>query len=449
MRRSEGRPKYGLWMEQGLGKTASALNEFVDNGCAINIVVCPNSFQGSWLAAPVEWGVPDVFTAQFSKTDNASILKRGDQQLYTLSYEAIRFPSTRERITELMTAAPVMFTIDESSAIKNPQAKQTKAVIEIAREANRVRELNGTPLTKNVLDYYGQLKALGALSGKNQYAFRNRYAKMGGFMGKQVTGIDPDHEEELYAILDQYTFRALKQDWRDLPPQIDQVVALEMTQRQRKHYERMMEEFYTVVNGVEFSASMVLTQMDKLRQISSCVLIEGDRHEWIEKPDNNPKVRAVEDIIDSGAGKVILVYFYKQSGQVLLDWVTQAGLEPAVLGGGMKFSDIEEQKRRFNDDPSCRVMIAQEAAACMGHTLLGGEGSDRCTRMIFYENSFSLRDRLQMRDRNHRGDQDQPCNYYDLSTSSMDMKVINNLIAKKTMADTIDEVVKAVRGRKT
>ena len=85
----------------------------------------------------------------------------------------------------------------------------------------------------------------------------------------------------------------------------------------------------------------------------------------------------------------------------------------------------------------------------MGHTLLGGEGDDRCTRMIFYENNFSLRDRLQMRDRNHRGTQDQPCTYFDLITSKIEEKVIGALSAKKTMADTIDDLVRYARTEDT
>ena len=83
----------------------------------------------------------------------------------------------------------------------------------------------------------------------------------------------------------------------------------------------------------------------------------------------------------------------------------------------------------------------------MGHTLLGQKGRDRCASTCFFENSFSLRDRLQMRDRNHRGSQDEPCSYYDLITSPMDQAVVDALSGKKAQADMVDAVIKTVRER--
>jgi hypothetical protein len=90
----------------------------------------------------------------------------------------------------------------------------------------------------------------------------------------------------------------------------------------------------------------------------------------------------------------------------------------------------------------------QIAAHCRGHDLLGSEGIDRCTRTVFYENSFSLWHRLQMRDRNHRGAQDQPCNYFDPITSPMDQFMIDTLTGKREMADAVDEIVKIVKASK-
>ena len=84
----------------------------------------------------------------------------------------------------------------------------------------------------------------------------------------------------------------------------------------------------------------------------------------------------------------------------------------------------------------------------MGHTLIAGEGKDRCAMMIFVENSFSLRDRLQMLDRNHRGAQDQACTVYDLVASKTEAKIIKGLNANKAAADMIDDLVKSLTGER-
>jgi SNF2 family DNA or RNA helicase len=111
----------------------------------------------------------------------------------------------------------------------------------------------------------------------------------------------------------------------------------------------------------------------------------------------------------------------------------------------MKPEESQAEKRRFNEDPECRVLVAQQAASCMGHTLIGGEGADVCSRMVYYENSFGLRDRLQMNDRIHRGAQKEICQYYDLVCSPMDEKVIGALTRKKNEADMLDGILTSLR----
>ena len=67
-----------------------------------------------------------------------------------------------------------------------------------------------------------------------------------------------------------------------------------------------------------------------------------------------------------------------------------AEYDPAWIKGGMKPDEVEEQKARFNDDPDCRILLAQCDAAKYGHTLLAGPAEeDRCRTMIFFENSYS------------------------------------------------------------
>lgn len=440
MDRSEGHTRYGYFLQQGLGKTALTLNDFVNSDADLNVVLAPQSFKGDWTLAPEEWGQPDIGWAMWPKPP-----LKTDKSLYIMNYEAVR-SSGKETVARLMRERRVFFTIDESSAIKNPQSLTAKAVIELARGAVALRELNGTPLVKNVMDLYPQLRVLGQLNGMNPFAFRNRYATMGGYMGKMVTGIREDTEDELYEIMDRCSFRALTADWRDMPLKIYKTVELDMTASQRSHYHEMLEDFLTVVDGNEYNAPMVLTQMDKLRQISSCLIMNGDQHSWIEEPKNNPKLRAAKDIIEGGSNKATLVHVYRASGDMLFNEMEKLGYKPARIAGGMSTPDLLYEKRRFERDSDCRVLIGQEQATARGHTLIGREGTDRNTRMIFYENDFSLLYRLQIEDRNMRGLMDQDCVYYDLSTSPIDAAVCSILQEKKQLADRLDSVVKVARG---
>lgn len=439
LERGAGHDRFAYHLEQGLGKSPLVFNEFLQSKCQIMVVVVPNAFKLDWTLIPEEWGWGD--RVEGSAWPDAMKVK-SEKSVFAINYEAVR-TSGGAYVRSLIKRFQVFFVIDESSAIKNPRSQTTRAVLELAKDAYMVRILNGTPLVQNCMDLFTPLKCLGEFDGMNPFQFRNKFAVMGGFMSKQIKGLK--NEKELYSILDKCSFRALKADWRDLPLKVYSTVHLEMTNKQKKHYQEMLEEFFTLVGDEEVSADMVLVQLSKLRQIASCLVIQDGKTTSFEEPKNNPKLKAVLDILEGGPTKAIIIHFHKETGITLLTELLKAGLNPARIQGGMKPEEIVTEKRRFNEDPNCRVLVGQEAATARGHTLTGGKGTDRANRMIFVEQSFSLMERLQVEDRIHRGDQDQTCQYYDLVTSPIDQAIIEALQKKKKLADTVDDVVAVVR----
>lgn len=457
MRRSAGRDRYGWFLEQGLGKTSLALNEFVDrDDVDCLVVVCPQSFKIDWCLTPSEWGSGFVQCGMWPKdplpTKSGSI---HIPALYVFNYEAIRWSKRGERgykaLELILRSRPCMLVIDESKAIGNPSSGTTKGILQLVKYAKVVRILNGTPMTESVIDYYGQLRALGELDGVNPVNFRKRYAVMGGYFNRQVLrgeeGIK--NGDELAAIIDRCAFRALKKDWRkDLPPQINKIVHVEMTDNQKKHYGTMMEEFYAAVSEDDnVTAELVLTQLDKCRQISSCLLLDGDKRYEIEPPEKNPKLQATLEVLQTGMGKAIVVHYYRQSGDALFEACRKARLNPARIAGGVAPEATRAEKDRFNNDASCRVLIGQEVATARGHTLIGQRG-DRCNRILFYENHFGLYWREQIKDRNHRGDQDETCWLIDFVGSPIEQVIVDGLQQKKGAADLMDRLVDVVRQQK-
>ena len=440
---SAGKDRYTWFLEQGLGKTSLALNEFVEcyNRGIVDVllVICPNSFKTDWADAPAEWGVGHIRSGYWPRSGMPKNEK--GPCLLSINFEAVR-TGAYVLAENLLRSRRVMVVVDESLALGNPRSDTTKSVISLCHLATIVRLLNGTPLAKDVTNYFGQLKALDELRGMNPFSFRNRFAVMGGYMDRQVVGIK--NEDQLYDILDRCSFRALKKDWRkDLPPKVYSTIKLAMTTKQRKHYREMLEEFFTDVRGLEVSAPIVLTKLDKLRQIASCLAMQDDKYEWLEKPSANPKVSATHDIIESGDTKTVVVHYYRPTGEMLLESLKK--YNPAFIRGQMSPADVKEQKRRFNDDPDCRVIVTQQGAAYRGHTLIGGKGTNRANRMVFFENSFSYYQRSQIEDRTHRGAQDQECHYFDLVVSPVEQKILRALRGRKDVAAAIDDILTQMR----
>jgi SNF2 family DNA or RNA helicase len=264
---------------------------------------------------------------------------------------------------------------------------------------------------------------------------------MGGYMGKQVCGPNIDTLPELNQIITRNGFRAKKQDWlKDLPPKVYHIRNVGMSRDQKKHYTHMLTNFLVDIgDGKNVSAHMVVTQMLKLQQISSGFVIDEDG-----TPNDlcvPEKLEEVRNILEDTEGKAIIPTYFRHSTDRLISYLEGKGYKVSYIRGQMQDYEIEEQKKAFNEGDA-DVIVCQSSAAKYGHTLLGT--ADRpCSTTIFYENSFSLDDRIQIEDRNHRIGQKHSVNIIDLVTSNVEHKVVKALQKKKDVASAI---VDAVRG---
>lgn len=81
----------------------------------------------------------------------------------------------------------VFIVVDESLKIKNLKAKRTKRLIKIGNECEYKLILNGTPVTKNILDIYAQMTFLSPrILQRNFYQFRDDYCM---YWQKKVNGV--------------------------------------------------------------------------------------------------------------------------------------------------------------------------------------------------------------------------------------------------------------------
>ena len=113
----------------------------------------------------------------------------------------------------------VMIVVDESTVIGTPGSKRTKAAHKLRALCSKARIMSGTPVIKSPLKAFSQFGFLDPdiLGFGSFYAFRNRYAVMGGFENRQV--IHYKNLEELQQKIGSCSFRVLKSDCLDLPKQ--------------------------------------------------------------------------------------------------------------------------------------------------------------------------------------------------------------------------------------
>ena len=240
---AQGKRGVGWFMEQGLGKTLTALTEFsflyqmgkVDRA----IIICPNTFKKGWLDEAEKHGFQlDIHIwLSTKKADAANWLNKHHDKppVLIINYEAARMPGVLRALQIWSSRGSVYLAIDESIQIKGHKSAQTKAIHKLAPLCSYVRILTGRPQTQGPHDLWGQLRAIGLFSDTNFYSFRGAFCVMGGWENKEV--LRARNTEGLARAMEGSVFQAKKKDWLpNLPRKAPTIRDYQMSNEQQRQY---------------------------------------------------------------------------------------------------------------------------------------------------------------------------------------------------------------------
>lgn len=460
-------------MEMGTGKTRVDVDETVDlhrrGKLAATLVICPNSIKDPWaeearkMAPP--WAKVDlrVWDASLGKRAKAELLAwvnktppKGDPTVYifVMNVESMSHKSG-VAVAEAFVAHhnAVKITVDESSRIKNPSAKRTKAVIALGKmpSVKFKRIMSGTPVPQGPLDYFAQFMFLdpNILGYSSFYSFRNHFAEMGGWEGKEVVGYR--NLDELQRLVDPFSYRVLRRDCMDLPPKVYEKRYVDLTKEQERLYREMADKMVADLAGRKITATIVLTQMLRLQQIIGGFLppeappdlTYEELYTWKKEhpeeatpiPGANPKVDALLELAEDVPGKTIVWARFRSELDIISRALKKAYGPGSVaeFHGGVSNEKRTEGRLAFQDPKSkVRFFVGQTETGGLGITLTEAEV------VVYFSNSFSLESRLQSEDRAHRAGTRHTVTYVDLvARATLDTKLLDALRGKKNMADVI------------
>ena len=446
---------WGHFHEMGAGKTKIVIdnaNYLFDKGeIDAVLVVAPNGIHTNWAEKELpahsyeepsiyNWkGRPNSLKAK-RELNNFMTCDR-NFQWFCINIEAIRTAAGFEACEEFLRKYRCMMVVDESTIIKTPRAKQTKAAIHLGGLAFYRRILTGTPITQGPLDFYSQCKFLdrGSIPFTSFTAFRNTFSierqiiLNSGKRFNQVVGYTK--LGYLKRIIEPFSDRILKSKCLDLPEKLYQTVEVQMHKEQELLYKQMKELYVARLGEQESATGMVtaqniLTVMMKLQQIVSGFLID-DENVIHELPNN--RLQALDDIVSGFTGKAIIWCAFRQNIHSVCEYLKDKYGAGSVVD---YFGDTSREGRtaainRFQNDPECRFFVSNKTGA-EGITLTAAQYS------IYFSNTYSLHTRLQSEDRNHRIGQDKNVTYVDLySPRTVDQKILTALKAKKDIADEV------------
>jgi SNF2 family DNA or RNA helicase len=279
-------PFFLLADEMGAGKTKQAIDAaqvlFYLDRIDKAIVICPAPVRGVWFHRQRGelnkhlWLDTSSRVVEYHR--NVDVWDWGLTQGKHLdwivtNYDYIRRAEYEEELIAECTPRTLLI-LDESSAVKNSKAQQSKAVLRIRNKCGRVLLLNGTPIANSPADMYMQGRIMHKdILGLGSFSqFRARYALMGGWQGKQIIGWRD--LEDLQKRFAPYVLRRLKQDCLDLPEKLPPVLyEVPLTAATWKIYRDMRDELVVWLDSQSVSvAAQAIVKVIRLAQITSGLL---------------------------------------------------------------------------------------------------------------------------------------------------------------------------------
>jgi SNF2 family DNA or RNA helicase len=442
---------------------------YVEQGAYPALIVCPNSLKRNWEREIKRW-LPEanpfviqgsaakrrVQITEAAEADNAIIIVNIEaMKLHSrLSpYGSTRLKRCMECETKTQPGTPDLkesacevhekelnripfrvCVLDEAHRVKDPNALQTRAIWNVFHGPTVEYRwaLTGTPVANHPGDLWSIMHAIAPETYPAKSAFIDRYARIeyNHFGGMSIVGLNHEHKEEFFKILDPHFRRMIKADvLKQLPDKVFMRRDVEMSPKQAKAYKDIAEQLVTVLeDGTVLVANGNLAGATRLLQFASayCEVEQGETPEdpatWIVSLTDTPKSSKIDElmsIIEDEPGKpMVIAAEHRQLIDLAAARMADAGIPFARVTGGVSGDERDAAVQAFQDGKIDYILLTYKA---------GGVGLNltRADTMVRLQRSWSLIDNNQGVDRIHR-----------IGSEVHDKVTIIDLVAAGTIEET-------------
>ena len=422
-----------IFHEQGLGKTKIAIDLLLywltQRDIDTVMIVTKKQLVKNWED---EFKIHTHIrpkTLSNNKNNNFYVLNSPAKVIIT-NFETIS--TDKKRITLFLKCRNVGIIIDESTKLKNPDAKLTQDFFEVAPLFKIRTIMTGTPVANRPYDIWAQVFFLDF--GKSLGEDFQEFKKSTDLSNDLKKNDEKRHEFEdavasIFEKIEGFSVRETKNSCGIQLPQkeyVTEYVDFEPTQKAMyesvlKDLEIEMKQDDTVVVDDD---RVALKRLLRLTQIASNPRLIDERYE---------KNSAKENILDDLLEQII------EKGEKCIVWsnyienIEYFGKKYSCHGARKIHGSLEIEERNksvelFKTDEDCKVLFATPQAAKEGLTLTVAN------HVIFYDRGFNLDDYLQAQDRIHRISQKRKCYVYNLMVKDSVDEWIDKLLEAKQYA---------------
>lgn len=422
-----------IFHEQGLGKTKIAIDLLLywleHQDIDTVLIVTKKQLIKNWMD---EFSIhtniiPSTMTN--NRANNFYVFNSPAKVVVT-NFETLS--TEKERITLFLKSRNVAIIIDESTKLKNPEAKLTKDFFCLADLFKIKTIMTGTPVANRPYDIWAQIffldrgKSLG-----NDFETFKQSTDLSNRLADDKIARETFEEKVagIYEKISAFTVRETKKSCEiSLPQKKYQTVYSKFEKNQLIKYETVLHDLEIEVkrNGKVMldDDRIALKRLLRLTQIASNPKLIDSSYDAKSGKEIQLEV-LLKRICAFGDKCIVWSSFIDNIEQFYREYSTY---KPRKIHGSMTINDRNMAVDVFKKDPECKVLFATPQAAKEGLTLTVAN------HVIFYDRGFNLDDYLQAQDRIHRISQEKTCYVYNLTMENSIDEWINNLIIAKHYA---------------
>jgi SNF2 family DNA or RNA helicase len=443
---------FAYFMEMGTGKSKVLIDNIsmlYDKG-KINaaLIVAPKGVYQNWYDTEVPVHMVDhieknmvLWKANINKKQQSKLSTLFEEthklKLLIMNVEAFSTKKGLDFASSFLNSHQTLMAIDESTTIKNPDAKRTKNIVALGKAAKYRRILTGSPVTKSPLDLYKQCEFLDEflLDHASYYSFRTRYAvmKTANFGGRSVQIVVAYRNlAELSEKLSPFSYRCLKEDCLDLPDYTYTTRIIQLTPEQQKIYNQMKQVALAQLDGKMMTTQSAMVQLMRLHQIT-CGHFTAD--DGSIKKIKNDRLSTLVDILQEVENKAVIWAHYRNDIASIIEAVEKTfGKDSYVTYYGDTTNEERQNAIKQIQDPNSKVrfIIGTPQTGGYGITLTGAN------TMVYYANGYDYEKRIQSEARINRAGQTRKMTYIDIiAEKTIDEKIVKALRNKMNIATKI------------
>lgn len=285
-----------------------------------------------------------------------------DADLYIINHDGLK---TIQAALSLRTDIDTLI-LDELAVYRN-NSERSKAMRKFSQRFKIVWGLTGAPMPQAPTDVWAQAQIV------TPHTVPKYFRQAQELLMDKVNNFKWTPKQD--AI--QTAFRMLQPSVRysidavvELPEVVHRTLDTPLTKEQKAAYDALSKAFQADVQGEKITAVNAAVAMGKLLQVSGGWVYAGSKSVSL---DNGPRVDALIDLVNANERKALIFVPYLHAIEGLSPLLEKAGIEHAVVHGGVSSSVRSDIFRAFQHTDKYKALLAHPACLAHGLTLTAAD----------------------------------------------------------------------------